>query len=99
MGQQGDEDQLRRLCFFLYASWEIWKQRDDWIFNGEQRSTTTICQQVQAQVMERMVVELFQWQLGLSRVSLICWIPPPTNLIKASFDAAIWDDGGATVVL
>lgn len=35
MGRSVDEDQLRRLCIFLYTSWEIWKQQNDWIFNGE----------------------------------------------------------------
>ena len=30
-------------------------------------------------------------------MSWICWIPPPRLVIKANFDATIWDDGRATI--
>ena len=43
--------------------------------------------------MERVTMELSG---GAARVRWICWPLPPVGVIKANFDAAIWDDGRAT---
>ena len=40
-----------------------------------------------------MGLESAQWVAG----SGYCWIPPPTHVIKANFDASVWDVGQVTV--
>jgi len=43
--------------------------------------------------MERITLELSG---GAATRCWTCWIPPPSGVIKANFDAAVWDDGRPT---
>ena len=43
--------------------------------------------------MERVAMELSGGAVG---GRWICWTPPPDGVIKANFDATIWDNGRAT---
>ena len=92
--RSGDGNQLRRLCFTVYASWEIWKQRNNWVFEGEWCSTSDACRRVRMQVEERMSLLLAEIH---TRPKWIFWIPPPGSVIKANFDAAVWDTSHAVV--
>ena len=51
------------------------------------------------QVSERLMVDSMERGAGVSDAQWLCWsLPPPPNLMKVNFDAALWKDGRATVV-
>ena len=66
-------------------AWEIWKQRNNWVFERVRSSIEQVCRKVRMQVMERVAMELSG---AAARVRWICWTPPPVGVIKANFDAA-----------
>jgi len=55
-----------------------------------------ISKQVRAQVEERLDAAISLDQSSLKAAKLICWTPPPPNVYKANFDAAVWEGGGST---
>ena len=81
----GKENLLQRLCFIVYMAWEIWKQRNNWVFERVRSSIEQVCRKVRGQVMERVAMELSG---AAARVRWICWTLPPVGVIKANFDVA-----------
>ena len=54
----GEENLLQRLCFIVYTAWEIWKQRNSWVFEGVRCLTVQVCRQVGGHAMKREAMEL-----------------------------------------
>jgi len=88
MGQSGDKVVRRRLC------WILW---NDWIFNSERRSVQAIGLSVRAQVLERLVADEAQGFSCATGMKWVRWTPPPADVLKVNFNAALWDDGCSSV--
>ena len=74
-GKLGDEECWRKLCYVLYTLWEIWKERNAWVFKGEMSSIVVIFKRIKMQVSERLLVDSIERGAGFSDVQLFCWSP------------------------
>ena len=67
------------------------------MFQGNRRSAASIQQRARLQVEERLLVDSSLGGSGPPPARWICWSPPPTNVIKLNFDAAVRGEGFSTV--
>ncbi|RYR56253.1 hypothetical protein Ahy_A05g022008 [Arachis hypogaea] len=98
----GGENQERRISKLGFLMWEIWKTRNNKLFQQQEINP-------RGTIYRAKILEAIYWKLtdtqqphkkegNYSKTNLVKWRPPPSNWLKANVDAAFRKETGTGAI-
>ncbi|KAK8594052.1 hypothetical protein V6N11_001696 [Hibiscus sabdariffa] len=85
-------------CFFSSFVWQVWKRRNDLVFNGECMSLVDVYRLSLAWASHFSALDSFLLHHSLAHTEAVSWKPHPTGWYVLNFDAAVLSSSSLGII-